>query len=533
MNFDDLYRKATREPYIVNNESESSEEDKQSFNRKIYTKYATDLLSNLPSCECGEIVGEANKELICSNCHTEVVAPLEQDLESFVWLRAPKGVAALMNPVVWTMLSLKFTRSGYDIIRYLCDTKYAPAVKVPAIMAAVQDLNIERGYNNFVNNFDDIIAALFDLKGIKARKGEEDELQQLLREQRDCIFSQYLPLPNRSLLVIEETNVGTYVDPIATTAVDAIRTMMGIDTELCTFTTRVKENRTVKTIAQLASFYEELSRSTLATKEGIFRKHVFGTRSHFSFRAVISSLTREHDYDELHIPWGIGISVLRIHLLNKLLRRGYTPNRAIEFLNEHAGKYHPLLDELFQLLISEGPYKGLPVIFQRNPSLERGSAQAMFITHVKTDVAIPTVSLSILSVVGFNADFDGDQLNATLSIDGWTAEELSKLAPHKSVFDLNEPRKVSRNLSMPKPVVATIAAAVHSIDAKRIDPHKAEYMAQIPECGPFVASVVNYTPVSPPVTTMVAMEPSQELPRRRATDYVRRSTDEVPTDPKI
>jgi hypothetical protein len=354
----------------------------------------------LPTCECQEIKGEHNVGVKCKQCGTFVKAPLEQDLEPLVWIRAPEGVSKLINPIVLTMLSEKFSKSGYDIIRWIADSTYHPAVKVPAIMETVQELGIQRGYNNFVDNFDSIIASLFNVKGFRAKKGVEEPLEQLLREQRSCVFSDYLPLPNRSLLVIEETTVGTYVDPIVTGAVDAIRTMCSIDNLLANHSVRTKQNRTIKAIYQLSDFYDDLYRFTLAKKEGIFRKHVFGTRSHFSFRAVISSLTANHDYDELHVPWGIGVSVLGIHLTNKLLRRGFTPNGAKAFLNEHSQKYHPLLDELFQLLINECPYKGIPVIFQRNPSLERGSAQAMFVTKIKTDPNIPTVSLSILSVVG-------------------------------------------------------------------------------------------------------------------------------------
>lgn len=436
VNFDEMFFKhATQNPIIINDVAEASEEDKAAFNRMIYTKYSSDQLSNLPSCECGETVGEYNMKVECSVCHTIVTAPMEQDMQARVWMRSPVGVEKLINPIVLTMLTEKFTKSGFDIIRWLCDTTYKPQVKVPPVMVEVQALNFERGYNSFVRQFDDIMAALFALKdfrpkrtgyqtqqswgswakdkfnqvmqkvGFKAKPPAlEDPLQTLLRQQHDCIFSQYLPLPNRALLVVEETNVGTYVDPIGITAVDAIRTMVSIDSPLSSHNLRTKENRTIKTIAQLAEFYDGLARTTLAKKEGIFRKHVFGTRSHFSFRAVISSLTDAHDYDELHIPWGIGISLLRIHLTSKLLRRGFTPNTAVAFLNEHAQKYHPDLDLLFQELISECPYKGLPVVFQRNPSLERGSAQAMFVTRVKTDVNVPTVSLSILSVTGFNAD---------------------------------------------------------------------------------------------------------------------------------
>lgn len=490
VNFDNLFfNKARVAPVIINDFSEQTEDDKDRFNKMIYTKYSTDdLLSNLPTCECGEIAGEHNVGVLCPNCNTACQSPLEQDLEPLVWMRSPIGVKKLINPIVWTMLNDKFRRSGFEIIRWICDTTYKPQVKAPAIMETIQSIpGLERGYNNFIDNFDRITDALFELRIFKKPK-TIDPLQRLIKEQRDCVFSDYLPLPNRSLLVIEESNVGTYVDPIVTGAVDAIRTMVSIDSPLSSHSTRTKENRTVKTIAQLSEFYDGLYRTTLAKKEGIFRKHVYGTRSHFSFRAVISSLTDAHDYDELHIPWGIGVSVLRIHLMNKLIRRGYTPNHAIAFLNEHAQKYHPLLDELFRLLIAESKWRtatsgknGIPVVFQRNPSLERGSAQAMLVTHVKTDSNIPTVSLSILSVVGFNADFDGDQLNGTLSLDNHTAEELRKLAPHMSAFDLNEPRAVSKNLAMPKPVVATIANWVHSAQASQVDPAKLALMADLPD----------------------------------------------------
>jgi hypothetical protein len=433
-NFDDLlFRRATKQPIIINDLSDGSEEDREKLKQLTYTTYNTDLLSNLPSCQCGELIGEHLVGVECPECHYVVAAPLDQELEPLVWMRAPNGVEALINPIVWTMLAEKFTRSGFEIVRWLCDTTYKPQVKMPAVMEAVQELNIPRGYNNFVKNFDSIIEKLFNLKefrpkktatgfaqevknarGVGAKftaakdylfKSSLDPLQELLQRQRDCVFSKYLPLPNRSLLVIEETNVGTYVDPIITGAVDAILTIASIDSPLANHSVRTKENRTIKTIAQLAEFYDGVYRSTLAKKEGIFRKHVYGTRSHFSFRAVISSLTARHQYDELHIPWGIGISLFRPHLQNKLMRRhGYNPNQSIAFLNAHAQRHHPLLEQLFQELIDECPYKGIPVVFQRNPSLERGSAQAMFVTQVKTRTDIPTVSLSILSVKGFNAD---------------------------------------------------------------------------------------------------------------------------------
>lgn len=70
-----------------------------------------------------------------------------------------------------------------------------------------------------------------------------------------------------------------------------------------------------------------------------------------------------------------------------------------------------------------------------------------------------------------------DQLNVTLTLDEWTANELEALAPHKSVFNLDQPRVVSRNLSMPKPVVATISNFIHS--KLEVDDQKMKQMKQM------------------------------------------------------
>jgi hypothetical protein len=62
-----------------------------------------------------------------------------------------------------------------------------------------------------------------------------------------------------------------------------------------------------------------------------------------------------------------------------------------------------------------------------------------------------------------------------------TAEELRKLAPHQSVFSLDKPRAISKNLSMPNPVVATIASWIHSYHDETPDPEKLRRMEQIPD----------------------------------------------------
>ena len=163
---------------------------------------------------------------------------MEQELEPIVWMRRPNDVERLITPIVWTMLIEKFSLARFDTIRWLCDSTFRPLGNIPPVLGKIQDLmkglNAQRGYNSFVQHFDKYMEFLFSLKefknkkGGRVKKGEIDPLYQLINENRDRIFSDYLPLPNRSLLVIEETNMGTYVDPITTGAIDAIKTMIGL-----------------------------------------------------------------------------------------------------------------------------------------------------------------------------------------------------------------------------------------------------------------------------------------------------------------
>ena len=72
-----------------------------------------------------------------------------------------------------------------------------------------------------------------------------------------------------------------------------------------------------------------------------------------------------------------------------------------------------------------------------------------------------------------------DQINFTLSLDKVTEDALSALAPHKSVFDFDKPRKVSGNLAMPKQVVSTISSWLSNSHGENVDPEKLQRMAMV------------------------------------------------------
>lgn len=52
-------------------------------------------------------------------------------------------------------------------------------------------------------------------------------------------------------------------------------------------------------------------------------------------------------------------------------------------------------------------------------------------------------------------------MNFMLAIDNLLAQELGHLDSDRGVMNLNQPRSTSKNISMPKPVVATISNWLH------------------------------------------------------------------------
>lgn len=468
VNFAEMFDDLAEPPIIANDFDTRSMEKKQELNKFLFTKYEGDALSVLPTCDCGLVKGGWREGERCPQCNTVCQSIVERPLESSLWIRTPDGVAAFVNPTVWIILKRRLTTSNWSVLDWLTDKYYQgpPNQPQPIWVKKIQRAEIPRGLNSFYHNFDKIMQILFCdgrpyqdiLNWVEIEKREWDyyDTIKMITMYRDCIFTPVLPIPSRVGFVVEANETGTYADKTITMAFNAMHTIISMDRTIRQLPLTGKESRTVKAMHQLCEFYETFAKETLSKKPGILRKHIFGIRLHFTARAVITSITAPHSYDELHVPWSVAIQLFHLHLMNKLFRLGYTQKQAEMFLRRYTFEYHPLVDQLFKELIAESPFGGIPCIFQRNPSLARGSAQLLYIKHVKPDPKINTFSLSVKILVGFNADFDGDELNLMTILDHEIHRALYPLAPHMSSLDVTKPRSLSSNLKLQPPVAATI-----------------------------------------------------------------------------
>lgn len=398
-------------PTIVNYLENQTSDQKQIINETLYTTNG-DVYNNVPSCQCGEKKGKYKIGAMCDNCHTPVTESIEEYLEHLVWIKQPEGVEKLISPHVWAMLRNKFSLGAgvkFDTIAYLTDPHYkseAKSSKISRLKFLLEDAKLDqRGYNNFIKKFEDYMSFLFFCDVFKPRKADVDPLYHLVLKEKDTYLSEFIPIPNKSLLIIENNSYGTYIDKSLTLVIDAVRLMSGIDLDMDPpFTTKQKESRTSRALTNLSDYYIQIYKEFFSPKPGVFRKHVYGTRVDYSFRTVISSLSGPHRYDEIHIPWAVAINVLYNHIVSKLFKRGYSPIEAMSFINKYNLEYHPDMESILLELIKEAGPKGIPVLGNRNPSLGRGSIQLHHITKVKTNPQDFTTSLSLLCCVNYNAE---------------------------------------------------------------------------------------------------------------------------------
>ena len=142
-----------------------------------------------------------------------------------------------------------------------------------------------------------------------------------------------------------------------------------------------------KTYSSYINYYYEVIKTKFSKKKSYFRKNIFGSRLHFTFRNVIAPVNDVHIGDEIHIPWKTGLNTFMFHVINILVNRmSFTPINAYNFIMDHFYQYHPLLDQIFQLLILESYFKGLPVLQNRNPSLLTSNIILHFVTKVKPQI---------------------------------------------------------------------------------------------------------------------------------------------------
>jgi hypothetical protein len=426
--------------------------DADTLRNALYVQYQ-DKIDMVPSCTCGYLKGAYLKGEICNRCGTPVTDKFTE-VKPLVWIRKFREDLKFLSPYMWAFINNILGKA--DSLRWLADTTYNPGEQ-QSFLYTIKDFMGGRGYRNLIRN---LIPILELVKGFSKFKKPEKQRDldiaiNLLKEHPEACFSNYIPMLNRNLFVKEISNKDVYTSAILGDVLDT--SMLVLNTlNRPNVTEKRLEILTAKVIAKMAELFNKYARENLAGKTKLIRKHIYGTRAHFTSRAVITAITGKHHYQELHLPWVIAIPLFRPHILNKLVKRGYSYREASDKIFAASTTIDDEIYEILNELIKESPHMGIPVLFHRNPTLLQGSSQLYYITKIKKDYEDRTISLSTLTIKAPNGDYDGDAMNLILLIDEKMHQNALTLAPKYNIVSL-EYFEINGYLYIPSTVMPNIA----------------------------------------------------------------------------
>lgn len=368
---DEIFREVCKHhtPIFINDLPNSTEEDKERIRMLTINQLNSDTVSIIPRCGCGATKGRYVLGKQCPVCQDTVRSNIDESVRSILWFRKPEPVHKLINPVFMQMLAGYFTKNNWNAIQYLTDTTYSVGNRMPVEIEKLQQAGLERDFNEFTLNFDNQLDVLMHTFKPKANK-PYNELIDWIDDNRKKVFSDKQPILNKALFVTDQTNVGIYMENSVVQALDAINHVISIDKDYQDRNPRVIVNRTARMQARQAAFYDSYTGTNMQPKPGHARRHVYGARNIFTARGVISSVTGDHKYDEVEIPWGIAVPMFQHHLMSKLMRYGFNYNNALGYVYRHVRVYDELIHKFLDEIFAEFPGgRGPVMILHRNPTL--------------------------------------------------------------------------------------------------------------------------------------------------------------------
>jgi hypothetical protein len=382
LNLEEYFNSITS-PIIINNIPHKSKYI------DIITSYICDIndrSSLIISCKCGKYTGFFYEGKICEECNTEVVSNLVTNLKNEVWIQIPPSIGKVLNPMAYLVISDVLKHGNSSIKSYL---EYVLNPNKP-LPDDLKPYFKDQGFKYFYENFDYVIDVFLNRYPKTKNRKMNSILKVFIEKFRDRLFTGYLPVLSKFLQPSNQKPGSNriYVDKSLKEILKSIISLvMSKYAYILDKNYKSVEKLMWKTYSSYINYYYEVIKTKFSKKKSYFRKNIFGSRLHFTFRNVIAPVNDVHIGDEIHIPWKTGLNTFMFHVINILVNRmSFTPINAYNFIMDHFYQYHPLLDQIFQLLILESYFKGLPVLQNRNPSLLTSNIILHFVTKVKPQI---------------------------------------------------------------------------------------------------------------------------------------------------
>ena len=427
LNFDDLFKQSPS-PVLLNDFNFAEPGYAERLSRNVFSRSGS--VSFVAKCDCEYLQGTFHVNTVCPMCKTKPtmdVEAIDGHLRHKVWIAAPRylsrGQGGLnqpsthdpskeiywMHPIIYRILSnwLGHSRAG----RSYLDDIINPNLPLPPIL---QSFVTGRGWRYLYDNFDQLMWTFCNNFRPTAKKNPQ-VIATLIKENRHAIFCRHFPIMASALHPVISSDPAADSSAKSKRQVDSSsKYILDVATALSFLEYRQFKPRRGASIDAVVhrmyldyvAYVEDIIATRLSGKKSLMRQHIFGARYHLSFRGVIVPITdvnaQPHD---LHLPWSMSVKLLKPMIMNRLFKKGMTLNAALGKHRRAVLTYDPDIDQIMEDLIREvETFPGIPVLFNRNPSLRRGAVQTLFVVKVKKNPREHAIALSPLILKDPNAD---------------------------------------------------------------------------------------------------------------------------------
>ena len=364
-------------------------------------------------CDCGAFIGQDIIGRVCTRCNTEItLRSLNFRYTGWVDISPHK----VISPIYYHMLkrvispnmlnyilgnyksdqSVPYNENDTNFVenkknrktgRVAANDIQAIRKKVPKSKYIYEGL----GHDNFRNNFEEIVTSCAKTS---------DELQILLDE-KDSVFTSKIPIYSTAFRPVSKTSETMFYPKIN-------KWFSQIVAIQCKLKDMVLPIETIQALNYIQNYWidatEHLIKNEVSKKDGFVRSEIVGGTFKFSARAVII-LDISLALDEVDLPIYMCITAFQYKITHILsVRYNMTLEQAYLYVRDY--KIHPEVVDILQEIIDEEQW----VMILREPTNNLASIGIFKIRRFK--INDDTISLPPEPLPGFNADFDGDQLNA-------------------------------------------------------------------------------------------------------------------------
>ena len=166
-----------------------------------------------------------------------------------------------------------------------------------------------------------------------------------------------------------------------------------------------------------------------SAKYGLFQSKVISKNVDVVGRGVITP-DPGLDMDSIGLPEDKAWTLYKPFIQRRLVRRGIPGTRAQELIEQRSKEARTALEQEMEVR---------PIIANRAPTWHKFNLMAFHPHIVQEDV----IRVSPLITVGFNADFDGDQMNFHVPVSEKAVREAeAKMLPSRNLFRMSDLRSV-------------------------------------------------------------------------------------------